>query len=162
VCSSDLAFGWHITTAALTDTVQRCEFSRSHGLPPIVVDSLVSEIKNIAAFDIVCLLPNTTGMDAIRQDSLSLSLLREAADSGLVIAAWCKSVRVLAAAGLLTGLSVVGHAEFRSEYEAAGATYVGNDHPPITVDRIITAVRSRFYRVEACQAMQSAVDAARR
>jgi putative intracellular protease/amidase len=150
-------YGWKITTAALKRRVERCDYCAGIGLEPVTVDYLVGEINDVSEYDIVCLLPGNTGMSNLLASPAALDLVRTAAKSDLVVAAWCKSVRVLAAAGLLDGLDVVGHAEFKKEYEAAGATWLGNDHPPITQGNIITSVRSRFYRTAMCEAMRKAV-----
>ena len=71
--------------------------------------------------------------------------------------AWCRAVRVLARAGVLDGRRAVGHADYASEYEAAGATHLGDDHPPVIDANIVTSVRSRFYRSETCEAIGRAV-----
>ena len=156
------AFGWDITIAAPAETSARCGFATGAGLAAIKSDTVLADLTDLTNYDIVCLLPNQTGMASLTRDTTVLTLLNGAAESGVIVAAWCKSVRVLAAAGLLKGLEVVGHADYRDEYTAAGATYLGNDHPPVTQGNIVTAVRSRYYRTAMCQAMKKAVTRARR
>lgn len=154
-------YGWKITTAALKRQVERCDYCTGIGLGPITVDYLIGEINDVSEYDIVCLLPGNTGMSNLLASPAALDLVRTAAKSDLVLAAWCKSVRVLAAAGLLDGLDIVAHADFKDECEAMGATWLGNDHPPVTRGNIITSVRGRFYRTAMCEAMRGAVMAKR-
>ncbi|HUV30400.1 MAG TPA: DJ-1/PfpI family protein [Acidobacteriota bacterium] len=150
-------FGWHVTTAALSKTVERCDYSRSLGLLPRTADFLVSEIADITEYDVLCLLPGNTGLENIGNSNEALDLIRSAADSGLVVAAWCKAVRVLAAADLVNGLEITGHPDYRAEYEAAGASYQGRDHPPIIQGNIVTSVRGRYYRTAMCEAIRDAL-----
>lgn len=152
------AFGWRMTTTALFDTVTRCDYSQSIGLQPVAVDTLLDELENFLDYDIICLLPNNTGMENVKADTATLSRLSEAADSGRIVAGWCRSGRVLAAAGLLNGRDAVGHADLQGEYEAAGANYLGNDHPPVTQGNIVTSTRSRFYRTAMCEAIKAAAE----
>ena len=56
----------------------------------------------------------------------------------------------------------MGHADYADEYAAAGATYLGNDHPPVLDGNILTSVRSRFYRTQTCEAIGKAVEQNRR
>ncbi|MBU0983880.1 MAG: DJ-1/PfpI family protein, partial [candidate division Zixibacteria bacterium] len=147
-------FGWNVFTTGLMETIPRCSYSAGVGLGPQTVDYLIPDIPNIAAYDILCLLPGSSGLPNIYSSPEALSLINDAVDSGVIVAAWCKTVRVLAAADLIDGLNVVGHADYAAEYTAAGATYLGNDHPPVIQGKIITSVRSRFYRTEMCEAMR--------
>ncbi len=150
-------YDWNITTAGLTRTVERCDYSKKLGLTPLTVDYLLSEITDIGHYDLVCMPPNNTGMANYLDNAAALQFVNAAADSGLVVAAWCRTVRVLAAAGLIDGLDVVGHADYADAYAEAGATFLGNDHPPVIQGNIVTSVRGRFYRREMCEAMRDAL-----
>jgi putative intracellular protease/amidase len=152
-------YGWEIKSAALQRRVRRCEYSTGIGLQPVTVDYLIGEVGDVFEYDIVCLLPGNTGMSSLLASPAALGFVRTAAQNNVIVAAWCKSVRVLAGAGLIDGLEVVGHADYKDEYEAAGATYLGNDHPPVVQGNIITSVRSRYYRTAMCEAMRAAVTA---
>ena len=150
-------YGWQVTTAALMSPVSRCSYSTSVGLRPQIPNYLIGDIPDVTAYDIVCLLPNASGSPNLMADPTTLAILNTAADEKVVVAAWCRAVRVLAAADLLDGLNVVGHADYQAEYEAAGATYLGNDHPPIIQGNIVTSVRSNFYRTATCEAIARAL-----
>jgi hypothetical protein len=74
----------------------------------------------------------------------------------LIVSAWCRAVRVLAAADVIDGKDVTGHADYQAIYESAGATF----HelvPPIIDGNIVTGVRSRFYRTEMCEAIAASL-----
>ena len=150
-------YGWEIKSAALQRRVKRCEYSTGIGLRPVTVDYLIGEVGDVSEYGIVCLLPGNTGMSSLLASPAALEFVRTAAQNNVILAAWCKSVRVLAKAGLIDGLEVVGNADYKDEYEAAGATYLGNDHPPVTQGNIITSVRGRYYRTAMCEAMRAAV-----
>ncbi len=150
-------FGWHITTAGLFETMNRCNYSTGVGIGPASTDYLISDIPDVTNYDILCILPGFSGAPNIYGSQEALDFIRTAAQSGMTVAAWCRAVRVLAAADLLDGLDVVGHADYQAIYEAAGATYFGNDHPPIIQGNIVTSVRSKFYRTAMCMAMKTAL-----
>jgi hypothetical protein len=150
-------FGWNITTAWILPAVPRCAYSISVGLDYYPSDLLVTEVENITDYDVLCLLPNASFSQYLYDYSPeAVALVREAADSGLIVAAWCKAVRILAAADVIDGLQVTGHADMQAAYEAAGATYMGSNHPPIVQGNIVTSVRSNYYRTEMCEAMRNA------
>ncbi len=150
-------FGWVISTAGLTESLSRCTYALSNGALPMTTDMLVSDITDVTEYDIICLTPSGNGLENLMNDPATLQLLNDAANAGKVVAAWCRAVRVLAAADLINGLNVVGHLDYQSEYEAAGATFIGNDNPPIIQGNIVTGVRSLYYRDEMCDAMARAV-----
>jgi putative intracellular protease/amidase len=154
-------FGWNIDLAAPFDTIAPCS---SSGYFPYI-KAIPSDLKtgdltisDICRYDAVVLLPNNTGQISHYNSPHFLNLISAAADSGLVIAAWCRSVRLLAAAGVINEKKVVGNKDYASEYEQAGAIYLGSDHPPVTEGNIVTIVRSRFYRTEGCNAIARAVE----
>ena len=152
------SYGWNLTLAALQNQVYPCSYASGVGALPIIVDTIFTDIDHISDFDAIVILPNTTGQSNVIADQAALDLISEAVDSGLVVGAFCKSVRVLAHADVIQGLKVVGNADYQSEYEAAGAIFLGNDHPPVIQNNIVTGVRSRFYRTEICEAIKLALD----
>lgn len=133
------------------------------GLKPIAADPLVSELneEKILRYDAIVLLPNNTGQINNYNNEKFLRLLGIADDSGIVIAAWCRAVRILAKAGLLKGLQVVGHPDYAEEYKMAGGEYLGRDHEPVVENNIVTIVRSRYYRTAGCEAIKNAVEKCR-
>jgi len=89
----------------------------------------------------------------------------------MVIAAWCRGVRLLTAADIIRGKNVIGHFDYFEDYKAAGANYIEysfkwengnkifeNVTPPIRDRNIITTVRSLYYRNEMCQLIKEAVE----
>jgi hypothetical protein len=51
----------------------------------------------------------------------------------------------------------VGHVDDKAAIEAAGGTFVGQDHPPIIDGTLVTGARSYFYRAKIADAIKQAV-----
>ncbi len=154
-------WGWNITETAVTERVDSCHvYGALFGCSSIEVDTLIWDIENINYYDIITIIPGSGGHTGLIASEDALNLIQDAANTGEVVSAWCRGVRVLAAADLIDGLDVVGHADYADEYESAGANYLGDNHPPVTEGNIVTGVRSRYYRAEMVQAMYDAVVAA--
>ncbi|MCU0612232.1 MAG: DJ-1/PfpI family protein [Candidatus Eisenbacteria bacterium] len=156
-------FGWHITTAGTADTIASCgSFADPVGCPPIGVDILLEDITDITAYDVVAIMSSAQAGTPPAQDLLqsqhALDLIHTAADSGIVLAAWCASVRVLAAADVLDGINVTGSATYQGEYEAAGATFVGGNHYPVVDGTIVTCTRGRYYHQQNSNAVARALE----
>ncbi|TFH08590.1 MAG: hypothetical protein E4H14_06160 [Candidatus Thorarchaeota archaeon] len=145
-------FGWNITTTALAETIISCDFDHNVALD---VDILLTEITDVTEYDIVTVMPGESH-DLLRTNETALDLIRDAVSENLIVTAWCRAVRVLAAADVIDGKNVTGRADYQAEYEAAGATFF-ELVPPITDGNIITSVRSTFYREETCIAIATAV-----
>jgi len=157
----DLArFGWKVTTAGLTKTISRCPSAKY--IPTFTVDTLISTIGNMDDYDALVLMPASWMSGASYQDLLNdssaLHLVRIADSTGKAIWATCAGVRVLAKAGVLSGHQVVGTSIYQSEYEAAGAVYLGDDHPPVVDGNIVTCVRDMYYHVKNCEALAQAIE----
>ncbi len=146
-------FGWEITTTALVPTIYGCAYE---GGTPLDVDVLISDISDVTEYDILSIMPGSSH-ENLRVNSTALSLIQNAVSQNLIVSAWCRAVRVLAAADVINGRNVTGHADYQAEYEAAGATFF-ELVPPVTDGNIITSVRSRFYREEMCYTIAAAVD----
>jgi hypothetical protein len=142
-------YGWELTTAGIGREVHPCAFGRQHGAEPMALDSTVSEIGDVSRFDGISVLPGP----AFKANEL----IREGFHKGLVISGWCRGVRVLAAADIVRGKRVVGHADDREAIQAAGGVYLGNDHPPVIDGTLVTGVRSYFYRAQTCDAIRAAI-----
>ncbi len=93
----------------------------------------------------------------ILASQVTLDLIKSTVAEGLIVSAWCTAVRVLAKANVIDGKNVTGDADYRVEYENAGATFF-ESVPPITDGNIVTSVRSRFYRTEICESIAAAIE----
>lgn len=156
--------GWQLTAAGLTRTVEPCSwFKNSTGVGGFSVDFLVSEISDITQYDVLAIMssssqygPNPYG--DLLESPETIALVQSAVENGLVIWATCAGVRVLAAADVIEGRSVVGSKRFTAEYAAAGAIYLGDDHPPVIDGTIVTAVRGNYYNHHITQAIAMALE----
>jgi protease I len=154
--------GWNITLAGINQTITPCPlYAGPLGCPVLTVDILVSEIQDISEYDVLAIMPVSWRSGNPHNDLLNnqeaLDLVKAASDSGLVIFATCAGPRVLAAADVLNGVRMQGRVEYRSEYEAAGAIYVGQELYPITDGKIITASRGDYYQRENFNAILAAL-----
>lgn len=164
-------FGWNITIAAIKDTVIPCDWGKKTlGTKPLIVSQKISEIKNPTEFDAVIILPGR-GFPNLVNNTNVLNFLKKANQEEIIIAAWCRGVRLLAAADIIRGKNVIGHFDYFDEYKAAGANYTeysfkledgkkifNNVTPPIKDGNIITTVRSLYYRNEMCKMINEAIE----
>ena len=157
-------FGWNVTTAGVTRNVQPCTaYAGPLGCPTVKVDYLVSEITDITKFDCLVIMHATRWSatlpytDVINSQA-AIALVKTAVDSGVVVAAFCSGVRVLAAADVLDGKTITGHPQFQSEYIAAGANYLGTNLPPVIDGNIVTCVRGQSYNIKNCEAIATAIE----
>ncbi len=157
ICQKFESYGWNMTYAGLSDTLHPCMQNGTivYGRPDFLTDTLFNEITDITEYDVVSILPCSTHTNLLGSQP-TLDLLAEAVDEGLIVSAWCRGVRVLAAADVLDGLTVTGHSDYEAEYLGAGAAFIPQA-PPIIVGNIVTGVRSSYYREAICQAIRSAV-----
>jgi len=161
-----LSYGWRLDLVSVKKAVTTCPFARkATGMARVEMDRLTSEISTVRDYAAVVVLPGQSHENLIT-DSKTLDLLREAAREGIVLAGFCRGVRLLAAAGIIRNRSITGHPDYADEYRNAGAEYIGfqdlegkSDAPPPVVDgNMITTVRSKYYREKACQAIRAAVE----
>lgn len=145
-------FEWSITTTGLNRTLTSCDYL---GDEVFMVDLLMTEISDVSQYDAISIMPGNSH-NLLRTNETSLNLINSAVDEGLIVSAWCRGVRVLAAADVISGKNVTGSADFAAEYEAAGATFTALV-PPIIDGNVVTGVRSRYYRDEMCQAIATAL-----
>lgn len=155
-------FGWGTTITAVTDPVQACNWAAPLGVPDLSPDLLISEVTDIQDYDVLAIMTATLYQPEPYQDLLNstemMDLIRSAVNNNVVVYAACGGVRVLAAAGVLNNVSVTGHPQFQSEYEAAGANYLGTNIPPVIDGFIVTGVRGMYYNVQNCDAIAKALD----
>ena len=164
-------FGWNITIAGISDTIGPCPWGEStYNIEPLIVSTKMNEINSITDFDAVVILPGRDFSRLITDDT-ALNLLKEANNNGMIIAAWCRGVRLLAAADIIQGRNIIGHFDYFEDYKASDANYVEysfkwengnkifeNVTPPIRDRNIITTIRSLYYRNEMCQLIKEAVE----
>lgn len=161
-------FGWDVTVAGVEQTIGPCtSFAAQHGCRAVAVDVLISDVADITAYDVLAIMPSTRftsgrGSDEPYGDLLesqeALDLIVSAVEEGLVVYAPCAGVRVLAAADVINGKNVTGRSQFKDEYLAASATYIGGSPPPVIDDNIVTAMRGLYYHVQNCQAVATSLE----
>lgn len=151
------AYGWEVTLASCTPEVNPCSWAEIHGCDVLTADMLTNELDYIGEWDLVMVAPGE-GHEHLMQCPFALNIISQAYACNVPISAWCKGVRVLAAADVLEGVSITGHAAFEEEYIAAGANYLGNAAPPTIDDGIITCVKGKQYRQEMCELIRDAVE----
>ncbi len=152
--------GWNITVTGIAPTVSRCTWGG-----PMTVDKLIGEISDITAYDILAIMParaySGTSHAQLLNSPAALAFVAQAADSGLLVCAFCGGTRVLAAAGLLQGVRVTGHPNYLQEYLDAGAIWMGQPVPPVLDGNILTSTRGQYYCHQVVDLMASAVDSIR-
>jgi len=145
-----IAYGWSVTIASTNETL-----TPYYCGPTITPDMLISEVDDVTEYDAISIMPGH-GHEVMRTDATSLTLIQDAVDAGLIVSAWCRAVRVLAAADVLDGKNITGWVDYEAEYIAAGATF-NLVVPPVTDGNIITSVRSLYYRYEMYEAIAIAL-----
>lgn len=151
-------YGWETTVVGVTPTVTQCFYGG-----PITVDLLVTDVTDVSPYDCLIVMPaNKADSHRHLLDSPeALALVGEAAGETLLVAAFCGGTRVLAAAGVINGVTVTGNPDFLQEYLAAGATWAGDPVPPVLDGNILTSRRGQYYSHQVCEAMRTAVDSLR-
>lgn len=161
-----LSYGWKLDLVSVKKSVASCAFAhQATGMARVEMDRLISEISTVRDYAAVVVLPGQSHENLLT-DSKTLDLLREAAREGIVLAGFCRGVRLLAAAGIIRNRSITGHPDYADEYRNAGAEYIGfqdleekSDAPPPVIDgNLVTTVRSKYYREKACAAIRAAVE----
>ena len=152
------SYGWDLTIAGTKDLVAPCPFAAERSLEAPKIDRLIDNITDITEFDAVSILPGPSHTGLIESEHV-LRLLHQAVNQGLIVSAWCRGVRVLAAANVVRGRQIVGHEDDKEFIEQAGGVFVGQDHPPITDGNLVTGARSYYYRAKNAEAIKKAVQA---
>ena len=147
-------FGWDLTVAGVKDTLIPCSWSKdTFGAKKMKTDLKVSVIQDVSEYDAVVVLPGRSHENLIHNQHF-LNLIAEANRQGIVIAGWCRGVRLLAAAGVIRDKNIIGHMDYADEYEKAGASYVHfykkgvreffDVIPPVADGNIITSFINLF------------------
>ncbi len=156
ICEKFRRYGWEVTLAGAERVVRPCGYAAERGATPLDLDCTVDELDSVLDYDGVSVLPGPSHSGLIKSKK-ALRMIREAAATGLVVSAWCHGVRVLAAADVIRGKRIVGHAADKDIVEAAGGIFVGHDHPPVTDGRLVTGARSYYYRAKNADAIRAAM-----
>lgn len=144
-------FKWNITIAGPSTTIIGCDFNLN---TPLDTDILISDV-NITEYDCLCIMPGETYVNLYDDPNVN-NLITTALSNDMIVAAWCRAVRILAAADVISGKNVTGHVDYQAEYESAGATFFLLS-PPIIDGNIVTSVRSNFYQTAMCVAIAQAL-----
>ena len=153
-------FGWKVTLAGIGEGVEPCPFAAKRGAKRMQLDSTVDAVSNLMDYDGISVLPGPSH-NGLMASSKAMALIREGYAAGLVVSGWCRGVRVLAAADVVRGKRIVGHADDKDAIEGAGGVFVGQDHPPIIDGTLVTGARSYFYRAKNAEAIRQAIAARR-
>jgi len=145
------SYGWTITVAGTNETATDPWYCSA----PLDQDTSIWEIDDITQYDAVSIMPGRNH-DILRTNQTALDLIKTAVDAGVIVSAWCKAVRVLAAADVIDGKNITGHADYADEYIDAGATF-NELVPPIIDGNIVTGVRSLYWRFEMYESIASAL-----
>lgn len=151
------SYGWDITLASCSANVEPCPWASMQGCDNITADILTNELNNALDWDVIMIAPGGTH-ENLMACPFVLEILADAAANNIPISAWCRGVRVLAAANVIEGVSITGHIEFMDEYIAAGADYLGNFEPPTEDAGIITCVSATEYRQDMCELTREVVE----
>ncbi len=160
-------YGWTLIHTGVLDSIPACPpVAEQVGIPPLIPDVLVKDISDIRDFDAVVIMPSAGSFNPvpdpfgdILKNQDAMKLISSAAHEGLALSAVCAGVRVLAQADILHKRKVVGSPRFQDEYEAAGAAFLGKDHPPSIDGSIITGTRDLYYSFANCQAVATVIEA---
>ncbi len=145
-------FGWTVETAAPAATITGCEYNSAE----FQADYLFSEISDATTYDCINILPGSSHDNLMANQDSILNKIKTASNAGVIISAWCRAVRVMAAADVIDGLNVTGHSDYASEYIAAGGDFYSAS-PPIISGNIVTVSATQFYLREMYIAMTQAI-----
>ncbi|MFZ1946721.1 MAG: DJ-1/PfpI family protein [bacterium] len=150
-------YGWDVTTAALQPVVANCYYGG-----PMTVDTLVSEVSDVAPFDcLAVMMANGASHSQLMDSPEALALVAQADSLGLLLVGFCAGTRVLAAADVVEGHRVTGATPFLQEYLDAGAIWAGEPVPPVLDGNILTSTRNQTNAWRVCEIMRSAIDSLR-
>ncbi|MEW5922852.1 MAG: DJ-1/PfpI family protein [Candidatus Zixiibacteriota bacterium] len=157
-------YGWNVTHAGVLKEIPACPpYYYRYKVPVMVPDIMTSEIKDVAKYEGIAIMPSTgvfspVPFDEFINDRPTLQLITTAVQKNIPVISSCAGSRVLAAADVIKGKTIIGNPEFKAECEAAGATVVDKDHPPLFEGSIITTARGMYYSVANCMALATAIE----
>ncbi len=161
--------GWDVTHVSINDTCLPCPgFATVGNVPPIITDKLISQISDFQKYNALIITPSPGNFykipnpyQDIIESSEALQFIGSAYQNGLPVFAMCAGVKVLAAADIINGKSIVGSSRFKNDYSTVGATYKGNDKndtPPLIDGKIITGARGQTYNYTNAEAVATVVE----
>lgn len=155
--------GWNVTRTGVSNPIPPCPWLVDWRYnPPIVPDLMIDEIDDVTAYDAVLVMSSphwvSRPYSSLTGNGRVLALLQQAVAAGLVVGGYCGGPRVLAAAGLLEGVTITGHAAFTADYDAAGAIYLGPNIPSVIDGQITTNTRGLYYELENTMAVATALE----
>ena len=148
-------YGWDITTVGVTPTVGQCYYGG-----PITVDTLVTEITDVSQYDFLAIMTSRISQPGGSHSQLlaspeALSLVAQAASESLLVVALCGGTRVLAAAGVIEGVTVAGADEYVQEYLDAGAIWAGDTGLPVLDGDFLTSTRNQINSRRLCELIRT-------
>jgi len=150
-------YGWNVTIASCTPDVNPCPWASLQGCEVLSPGLRTYQLDDALEWDVIVIVPGGSHQHLL-ECPFVLSVLTQARENSIPIAAWCRGVRVLAAADVINGVEITGHADYTDEYLAAGAYYLGNFEPPTEDQGIITCVSATDYRQEMCELIRDIVE----
>ncbi|MBN1969352.1 MAG: DJ-1/PfpI family protein [Candidatus Delongbacteria bacterium] len=156
-------FGFDLTITGLTEYVNPCPvYASPLGCYPIQTDLLISEVTDITDYDCMIIMSATSWTNILPcsdliEDQRFIDLVKDAVNSGIVVAANCTAVRVLAAADVISGVNITGNYSFLNEYTQAGAIYLGRNHYPVIDGNIVTTAAGDYFNIQNCNAVYKAI-----
>lgn len=150
-------YGWEVTIASCTPEVNPCPWGMMQGCQSVEPDIMTYQLDNALAWDVIVVIPGGSHQHLLDCPFVA-NVISQANAYNIPIAAWCRGVRVLAAADVLQDVEITGHIDYVDEYLDAGAIYLGNFEEPTIDGNIITCVSSSEYRQEMCELIREAVD----
>ena len=122
---------------------------------------LISNITDVSVYDCVMLMSSSSfvGNPCIEliNSQAALDLVVAANNAGLILWTSCSSIRVLAAADLLQGVTVQCPSTWQTEIGNAGAVCIGEKIPPIIDSNIISTMRGQYYAMQNMYAILTAI-----
>ena len=144
--------GWRLTSAGMQPTLSPCNVG-----VPFNVDTLITEITDLSDYDCLAIMLSFSwegSHDDILASPAALALVQQAVAESLLVVANCGAVRVLAAAGVIDGVTVTGFPGYYNEYIAAGAVWAGPNVPPVLDGNILTSNTGRYYCHQIAEVMR--------
>jgi len=156
--------GWNVALAGVEDSIPACRFIRDPlGAPALRPDVLLPEIDNLARFEAFAVMPASSShqTDPYREvldNPEAMQRILDAVRLKIPVSTICSGARLLAAAGVIRGMQIIGQPAFKEEYEKAGAVLEEKDHPPIIQGSIVTGARDQYYNYANTQALARMVE----
>ncbi len=150
-------YGWEVSIACCTPEINPCPWASMQGCEVLSPDLMTYQLDDAQEWDVIVIIPGGSHANLI-DCPFVLSVLAQARANNIPIAAWCRGVRVLAAAEVIEGVEITGPDDYLDEYLDAGAIYLGNFEPPTEDQGIITCVNATEYRQEMCEMIRNAVE----